>query len=201
MFVALLIATAAGLAPPYLAGRAIDAGNRPTGDVSTLDLIVAAFVVAAIVYALATYVADLPGRLGRHRGRCRTCASGSSPTCRRCRSASSPAAARGPDLAHDQRHRGAQPAGHRRRRDDLLQHPDPARRGRDPALPRRPAGAGHLPHLPAAGDRQRRLPDRLRRRLPGDAGADRRDHRLPAGDPQRRPRGAQLRPGAAPHRR
>ena len=39
------------------------------------------------------------------------------------------------------------------------------------------------------------------RRLPGDAGADRRDHRLPAGDAERRAGGAQLRPGAAPRRR
>ena len=63
------------------------------------------------------------------------------------------------------------------------------------------AGADHLPHLPAAGDRQRRLPDRLGRHLPGDPRADRRRHRLPAGDPQRRPRRPQLRPGAAPRRR
>ena len=43
-----------------------------------------------------------------------------------------------------------------RRGDDVLQHPDPGRRGRDPARARRQAGADHLPHLPAAGDRQRR---------------------------------------------
>ncbi|HSS31659.1 MAG TPA: ABC transporter ATP-binding protein [Solirubrobacterales bacterium] len=54
MFVALLIETAAGLAPPYLAGRAIDAGIE-TGDLSALDLTVAAFVLTAIVYAVATY--------------------------------------------------------------------------------------------------------------------------------------------------
>jgi ATP-binding cassette subfamily B protein len=54
MFVALLIETAAGLAPPYLAGRAIDAGII-TGDLSALDLTVAAFVVAALLYALGTY--------------------------------------------------------------------------------------------------------------------------------------------------
>jgi ABC-type multidrug transport system fused ATPase/permease subunit len=53
MFVALLIATAAGLAPPYLAGRAIDSGIL-TGDASALDLIVAAFVGVAILYAAAT---------------------------------------------------------------------------------------------------------------------------------------------------
>jgi ABC-type multidrug transport system fused ATPase/permease subunit len=53
MFVALLAATGAGLAPPYLAGRAIDSGIV-TGDLSALDLIVAAFVGVAIVYAAAT---------------------------------------------------------------------------------------------------------------------------------------------------
>jgi ATP-binding cassette subfamily B protein len=54
MFTALLLETAAGLAPPYLAGKAIDSGIR-AGDVGALDLIVAAFVIAAIVYAVATY--------------------------------------------------------------------------------------------------------------------------------------------------
>ncbi|HET7445598.1 MAG TPA: ABC transporter ATP-binding protein [Solirubrobacterales bacterium] len=54
MFGALLIETAAGLAPPYLAGRAIDAGIE-TGDLSALDWTVAAFVVTAIIYAVATY--------------------------------------------------------------------------------------------------------------------------------------------------
>ncbi len=53
MFGALLVETAAGLAPPYLAGRAIDAGIL-TGDLSSLDWTVAAFVVAAILYALGT---------------------------------------------------------------------------------------------------------------------------------------------------
>jgi ABC-type multidrug transport system fused ATPase/permease subunit len=55
MLVALLIATAAGLAPPYLAGRAIDSGIL-AGDASALDLIVAAFVGVAILYAAATYL-------------------------------------------------------------------------------------------------------------------------------------------------
>ena len=54
MFVALLIETGAGLAPPYLAGRAIDAGIK-TGDLSALDLTVVAFAVAALLYALGTY--------------------------------------------------------------------------------------------------------------------------------------------------
>jgi ABC-type multidrug transport system fused ATPase/permease subunit len=55
MFVALLIETGAGLAPPYLAGRAIDAGIE-TGDISALDLTVAAFVVISLIYAAGTFV-------------------------------------------------------------------------------------------------------------------------------------------------
>jgi ATP-binding cassette, subfamily B, bacterial len=53
MFVALLIEIGAVLAPPYLAGRAIDAGIK-TGDLSALDLTVVAFALAALIYALAT---------------------------------------------------------------------------------------------------------------------------------------------------
>lgn len=55
MFVGLLGATAAGLAPPYLAGLAIDEGIT-TGDVGALDRIVVAFVIVAIVYAAASYL-------------------------------------------------------------------------------------------------------------------------------------------------
>jgi ATP-binding cassette, subfamily B, bacterial len=55
MFVGMLVATAAGLAPPYLAGKAIDSGIQ-TGDVSALDLIVLAFLSTAVVYAAATYL-------------------------------------------------------------------------------------------------------------------------------------------------
>jgi ATP-binding cassette subfamily B protein len=55
MFVALLIATGAALAPPYLAGQAVDSGIV-TGDVAALDLIVVAFVVVATLYAAATYL-------------------------------------------------------------------------------------------------------------------------------------------------
>jgi ABC-type bacteriocin/lantibiotic exporter with double-glycine peptidase domain len=55
MLVALLLETAAALAPPYLAGKAIDSGIA-TGDLAALDLIVVAFVVVGIVYAAATYL-------------------------------------------------------------------------------------------------------------------------------------------------
>jgi len=52
---AMLIATAAGLAPPLLAKEAIDAGIVPR-DVSALDWAVAGFVAAALIYAGATFV-------------------------------------------------------------------------------------------------------------------------------------------------
>jgi ATP-binding cassette subfamily B protein len=52
--VAILAATGAGLAPPYLAGQAIDAGIV-TGDSGALTLIVAAFLAVALVFAVATY--------------------------------------------------------------------------------------------------------------------------------------------------
>ena len=55
MFVGLLLATAAGLAPPYLAGKAIDSGIL-ADDVGALDLIVVAFVAVSILYAAATYL-------------------------------------------------------------------------------------------------------------------------------------------------
>ena len=55
MFVALLLAIGAALAPPYLAGRAIDDGIR-AGDLGALNLIVVAFLLSALLYWGATYV-------------------------------------------------------------------------------------------------------------------------------------------------
>jgi ABC-type multidrug transport system fused ATPase/permease subunit len=54
MFLALIAATAASLAPPPLAKLAIDDGIVP-GDAGTLNLVVAAFVVSALVYWGASY--------------------------------------------------------------------------------------------------------------------------------------------------
>jgi ATP-binding cassette subfamily B protein len=54
MLVAMLAATGAGLAPPYLVGQAIDAGIQ-AGDGGALRLVVAAFLLTAIVYWGATY--------------------------------------------------------------------------------------------------------------------------------------------------
>jgi ABC-type multidrug transport system fused ATPase/permease subunit len=52
--ISIVAGTAASLAPPYLAKLAIDDGITP-GDVGALQLIVAAFVVSALVYWVATY--------------------------------------------------------------------------------------------------------------------------------------------------
>ena len=54
MFAALLVATAASLAPPYLAGRAIDDGIRG-GDLDALTVITAVFLVAATLNWGASY--------------------------------------------------------------------------------------------------------------------------------------------------
>lgn len=54
MFTALLLETAAALAPPYLLGKAIDDGIR-AGNLAALDWIVAAFLFATILYAVATF--------------------------------------------------------------------------------------------------------------------------------------------------
>ena len=54
MFMALLVATAASLAPPYLAGKAIDSGIK-TKDFGALELIVVAFVVSALLNWGASY--------------------------------------------------------------------------------------------------------------------------------------------------
>jgi ATP-binding cassette subfamily B protein len=54
MFVALLLATGAALAPPYLAGLAIDDGIKD-GDTKALTIIVLAFLAAALINWGATY--------------------------------------------------------------------------------------------------------------------------------------------------
>jgi len=54
MFAVLLVGTAAGLAPPYLAGRAIDSGIK-NHDLSALDVIAILFVASALINWLATW--------------------------------------------------------------------------------------------------------------------------------------------------
>ena len=55
MVVAVLVSTGAALAPPYLAGRAIDAGIQ-TGDISALNLSVALFALSVIVNAVTSWL-------------------------------------------------------------------------------------------------------------------------------------------------
>jgi len=54
--VSLVLATVASLAPPYLAKLAIDDGITPPADLHALNLIVAAFIGAALLYWGATYL-------------------------------------------------------------------------------------------------------------------------------------------------
>jgi ABC-type multidrug transport system fused ATPase/permease subunit len=54
MLISLVVATAAGLAPPYLAGRAIDGGIK-SRDVGFLTVILVVFIAAAALNWLATY--------------------------------------------------------------------------------------------------------------------------------------------------
>src|SRR3954453_17300789 len=86
MFVFLLAGTAAGLAPPYLAGRAIDTGIK-NQDFGALDVIVVLFLVSALVHWGATFAQTSLGS-GWASARCRTSAFKSSRTSRSCRSAS-----------------------------------------------------------------------------------------------------------------
>jgi ATP-binding cassette subfamily B protein len=65
MFVALVLATGASLAPPPLAKMAIDDGITP-GDLGTLNLVVVGFVVAALVFWGASYLqTSLVGWVGQ----------------------------------------------------------------------------------------------------------------------------------------
>ena len=94
MLVALVSATAAGLAPPYLAGKAIDDGIRRRGRAGAdghrrrLPR-VGSPLLGGDLRCRPTWSG------GSASGRCRICASGSTRTCRRCRSASSRGASPG----------------------------------------------------------------------------------------------------------
>jgi ATP-binding cassette subfamily B protein len=55
MFAALIVATAATLAPPYLAGEAVSEIGRPDPSLGSLNAIVGAFVVAALLFWAASF--------------------------------------------------------------------------------------------------------------------------------------------------
>ena len=96
---------------------------------------------------------------------------------------------------------GARPARLRRRRHAVPVDADAGRHGGDPASRSTPQLA-LLTFIvfPVLGVALAGLPDRLGRRLPAHAREGRADHRLPAGDAVGHPRRALVRPGAAPHR-
>ena len=95
MMVALVIATAAALAPPCLAGAAIDNGIKALDDAGALTVIVRRLHRLGRGAVGGDLRADVPRRLGRAAGAAGPALSGSTRTCRRCRSASSPAAGPG----------------------------------------------------------------------------------------------------------
>ena len=170
MFVGLLSATAAGLAPPYLAGRAIDAGIL-TGDVSALDLIVVAFVAVAIVYAAATYLQTyMVGWVGT-----RVLQNLRQRVFAHLQSMSIGFFTRRSPGVLISRMTNDIEALNQLVTDGVVTMFSSTLTLVGVVVimlaARRPAGPGHLPHLPAAADRQRRLPHRLRGRLPGDAGS------------------------------
>lgn len=55
MFLTVIASTASALAPPYLAGRAIDSGIQ-TGSISALNLIIALFALAVVVNATTSWL-------------------------------------------------------------------------------------------------------------------------------------------------
>ena len=92
MFLALVAATAASLAPPYLLGEATD--SALSGDVGALDLVVAAFIGASLFNWGAGYVQHA-WSAGSASAHFRTFDCGSSATSRGCRLGSSPATGQG----------------------------------------------------------------------------------------------------------
>ena len=84
MFVSLIIATAAALAPPPLAKLAIDKGIVP-GDMTALTWIVVAFLVSRARLLGRDLRADLPRGLDRPARAAGPARSSSSSTCRACR--------------------------------------------------------------------------------------------------------------------
>ena len=195
MLVALVLGTAASLAPPLLAKLAIDEGIE-NHDIHTLVLVVVAFLVSALLVWVATYAQTyLVGWVGTAR------AGGSAHP--HLHPSAAPAdrllrepAGGGADLAHDQRRGGAGKPRDRLGRDAVPVGAHADRRDRRPGLPRRQAGAADVLHRPVRGRRKHLVSARLRGRVPAHARDDRLDHRLSAGDPVRHPRGAQLRAGA-----
>ena len=188
-FLSLVLATAASLAPPYLAKLAIDDGITP-GDLDALNLIVAAFIGAALLYWGATYLQTyLVGWVGQRalqdlRLRIFTHLQRQSIGFFSRRKTGVLISRLTNDVA------GARPARHRRHRDAVLEHADADRHDRDPAAARRRSwrssrssprsrcwrsGASLFRYYAAGAYRRGAREDRER-------------HRVPAGDAVRRAR-------------
>ncbi len=194
MFVALLLATGAALAPPYLAGLAIDDGIK-NGDMKALIIIVLAFLAAALINWAATYaqtflinwvgqraLQDLRIELFQHLQKL--------------------------SIGFYSRNKAGVLIS--RITNDVQALDQLVTEGistlfsatltlfgtavilvlLDPL-----ARAGHVPTLPGAARGQRRVPARVRRRVRAHAREDRAGHGVPAGDALGRARGARVRPG------
>ncbi len=199
MFVSLVVATAAALAPAPLAKLAIDTGIKHH-DVGALDLVVVGFLVSAVLYAVASYLQtylvgwvgqralqDLRLQLFTHLQRL--------------------------SIGFYSRNRAGVIIS--RLTNDVEALDQLVEDGMATLFQSGLMLIGVVVillvmdvqlalltflALPLLADRRARLPDRLGRRLPADPGEDRRDHRLPPGDAVGDPGGPRLRPGAAPHR-
>ena len=181
-FVALLLATAAALVPPYLAGRAIDDGIRG-GDESALTVIVVLFVGRGAGQLGRHLRADLPRQLGRPArapGPARADLRAPRAAVDRLLLAQQGGRA---DLADDQRRAGARPARDGRHGHAVLVDAHAGGGGGDPAVrSTRSWRWSRSPRFPVLLVGERGVPDRVGRRVPAHAREDRLDHRVPAGD-------------------
>ena len=149
MFVALLLATAAALAPPYLAGRAIDDGingQRHERADDHRDRVPRRGAVNWGATYVQTYLINWVGP-ARAPGPAHRAVPAPPAAVDRLLLAQQGGRA---DLAPDERRAGARPARHRRHLDALLGHADADRHRGDPGGARPGPRARHLPHLPGA---------------------------------------------------
>ena len=168
--------------PTWPGTRSTTGSRRATS--SALTLIVVAFLVSALVYWARDLRADLPGRLGRPARAAGPARADLRPPAGDVDRLLHPRAGPGVLISRMTNDvAGARPAGHRRRRDAVLEHADAGRRGRDPARARRRSWRW-----------SRSSPSRCSRSAASSSGsssagayrltreriAD--DHRLPAGD-------------------
>ncbi len=195
MFVALVLATAAALAPAPLAKIAIDQGIQ-RHDVGALDLVVVVFLVSAVVYAVVTYAQTyLVGWVGQ----------------RALQDLRLKLFAHLQSLSIGFYSRNRAGVIISRMTNDVEALDQLVEDGLATLIQSSLTLIGvvvilmvldfHLAlltflALPILAAGRVRLPDRLGRRLPADPREDRRDHRLPAGDAVRDPGGARVRSGA-----